>query len=240
MVRKKRIWPYVMIGFSTGTLLITIIFSAIITIPIQPAYAFRDWKYSSVAEYSVPIIGVSTRDRIGEVGTLKVRPLDDTDQIFINIHPFSTPDIQYSSQVASQVAHELIDLKSEFKGFLIDYDMDTVLLGGPSAGAATTVAKYAALTEKQIKKGVAITGTINPDGTIGRVQDIFEKTFAASEAGFHTMLIPDGQSKIVMTPYKTGDSITYQFDFVEFAKKEWNIDVIEVSNINQVLDYMID
>ncbi|MBI5855851.1 MAG: hypothetical protein HZB35_11635 [Nitrospirae bacterium] len=64
---------------------------------------------------------------------------------------------------------------------------------GPSAGAAFTVGFIAAFKGEKIRRGLAMTGTIEPVGRIGPVGAIPDKIRAAAREGFRTVLIPRGQ-----------------------------------------------
>src|SRR3989304_5318984 len=55
-------------------------------------------------------------------------------------------------------------------------------IDGPSAGALMTVAVFSSLLGDEIKKDVAMTGTINPDGTIGPVGGIPQKIEVVKKA----------------------------------------------------------
>lgn len=46
---------------------------------------------------------------------------------------------------------------------------------------------------ESVRRGVALTGTIQPDGTIGPVGAIPDKVRAAAREGCRTILIPAGQ-----------------------------------------------
>jgi len=63
---------------------------------------------------------------------------------------------------------------------------------GPSAGALTTVGVLAALRGDKVLPDVAMTGTINPDGTIGPVGGVPHKIDGAAAAGIRLVLIPFG------------------------------------------------
>lgn len=65
---------------------------------------------------------------------------------------------------------------------------------GPSAGAAMAVGFIAVLKGEPIVRGVALTGTIQPDGRIGPVGAIPDKVRAAVREGYRTVLIPSGQA----------------------------------------------
>ncbi|MGH7164285.1 MAG: S16 family serine protease [Nitrospiraceae bacterium] len=64
---------------------------------------------------------------------------------------------------------------------------------GPSAGAAMAVGFIAAFKGDTIRRGIALTGTIEADGRIGSVGAIPDKVRAAAREGCRTILIPQGQ-----------------------------------------------
>ena len=64
---------------------------------------------------------------------------------------------------------------------------------GPSAGGVMTVGFAALLKGEQIRRGIALTGTISKGGTIGPVGGIPDKIRAAAREGYRTILIPQGQ-----------------------------------------------
>jgi hypothetical protein len=64
---------------------------------------------------------------------------------------------------------------------------------GPSAGAAMAVGFIAVLKGDPIRRGVAVTGTLESDGRIGVVGAIPDKVRAAAREGYRTILIPRGQ-----------------------------------------------
>lgn len=77
-----------------------------------------------------------------------------------------------------------------------DYEFSFDVAGridGPSAGALMTVAVLAALHGDTVDPTVTMTGTINPDGTIGPVGGIPHKLEGAAAAGKKTVLVPGGQ-----------------------------------------------
>ena len=63
---------------------------------------------------------------------------------------------------------------------------------GPSAGGILTVGVLAALNGHEVRPDSAMTGTINPDGTIGPVGGIPHKMEGAAEAGRKLVVIPAG------------------------------------------------
>lgn len=74
-------------------------------------------------------------------------------------------------------------------------DINTGQIGGPSAGLAFTLALIDELTEGELTGGkiVAVTGTIEHDGTVGRVGGVEQKTSAARRSGAALMIVPKGE-----------------------------------------------
>jgi PDZ domain-containing secreted protein len=70
--------------------------------------------------------------------------------------------------------------------------MSTDGIGGPSAGLAFTLGIINSLSGGHLTGGhiVAATGTIHPDGTVGDVGGVKEKTVAVKRAGATLFLVP--------------------------------------------------
>jgi hypothetical protein len=73
----------------------------------------------------------------------------------------------------------------------ISYDV-AGRIDGPSAGGLMTASVLAAITGRHILPKVTMTGTINPDGTIGPVGGIYHKLHGAQQVGMKKVLIPAG------------------------------------------------
>ncbi|MBP3040260.1 PDZ domain-containing protein [Bacillaceae bacterium Marseille-Q3522] len=71
--------------------------------------------------------------------------------------------------------------------------VNTEDIGGPSAGFMFSLEIYNQLTATDITKGyrIAGTGTISPDGTIGRIGGIEQKIVAANNAGAEIFFAPN-------------------------------------------------
>lgn len=66
-------------------------------------------------------------------------------------------------------------------------------IDGPSAGALMTTTILSLLLRDTVKPTASMTGTINPDGTIGPIGGIPQKLDGAARAGKKLVLIPLGQ-----------------------------------------------
>ncbi|VVC71928.1 Archaeal Lon protease [uncultured archaeon] len=91
---------------------------------------------------------------------------------------------------------------------------------GPSAGAAMTLLTISAVTGRQIRSDFAITGTINPDGSIGLVGGVPSKVEAAASRGMKVVAVPSGSSVF--------DKI-----LLASARKKLNITIAEVATISE-------
>jgi len=97
-------------------------------------------------------------------------------------------------------------------------------IDGPSAGGLMTAALLSLLLGDTIKPEATMTGTINPDGTIGPVGSIPLKLEGAAKAGKKLVLIPLGQRYDL--DVNTGENV----DVVEKGRR-LNVEVREVGDI---------
>ncbi len=81
--------------------------------------------------------------------------------------------------------------------FPVNVKINTQLVGGPSAGLAFTLAIIDDLTPGSLTGGkqVAVTGTINPDGTVGEVGGVEQKAITARTNGVQLMIVPKQEVK---------------------------------------------
>ncbi len=123
-------------------------------------------------------------------------------RILVNTIPRIGIDLQASSRTAVLVAEKITGRSLNWVDVIITIKAkgEYEVVDGPSAGAAITIATISAIKGEKISGKVYITGTINPDGSIGKVGGILEKAKAAAEAGGEIFLVPKGQS--IITVYK--------------------------------------
>src|SRR5271156_6199679 len=81
-------------------------------------------------------------------------------------------------------------LDAPWAPFVVDFNLANV--GGPSAGLMFSLAVVDKLTTGNLagSKFVAGTGTVKPDGTVGRIGGIVHKMTAARDAGATVFLVP--------------------------------------------------
>ena len=81
--------------------------------------------------------------------------------------------------------------------FPVDVKIDTQRVSGPSAGLAFALAIVDDLSPGDLTGGreVAITGSIEPDGSVSPVGGVAQKAVTAHDAGATLMLVPVGEGK---------------------------------------------
>jgi len=177
----------------------------------------------------------------------EVRPGDG--RVLLSVEPKTELDTQTSAEIAAYVAQKLAGTPLVFHDLVFTIRAPTVIVGGPSAGAAMTVAAYAALTNKTPRTDVVVTGEILPDGSIGPVGGLMEKLEACAENGIRVFLIPKGERyvrvpQVVRKRYSPAPGIVVvrtetrytTVDLVEEGRKR-GVTVVEVSHIRDVLPY---
>ena len=104
-------------------------------------------------------------------------------------------------------------------------------IDGPSAGTYMTVGTLAALLGDDVRPDAAMTGTINPDGTIGPVGGIPQKIAGAAENGASLVLVPAGLRYDV-------DGNTGQLVDVVETGRSLGVEVREVSTVYEAYEAM--
>ncbi|MEH7441072.1 SepM family pheromone-processing serine protease [Bacillus sp. JJ1122] len=123
--------------------------------------------------------------KAGEVVKLAFKRNGKTDQAEVQLKA-----LEDGSNRAA-VGIQLVDDKE------IDVDPDVTVqseeIGGPSAGLMFSLEIYNQLTKEDLTKGyqIAGTGTITPDGIVGRIGGIQQKVVAADKAGAEIFFAPN-------------------------------------------------
>jgi len=121
-------------------------------------------------------------------------------------------------------------------------------IDGPSAGALMTAVVTAAIENRTLNQSATLSGTINPDGTIGTIGGITDKAQAAKDSGKQLFLLPEGNQVLSFStpPEKsffgmaTNKQITQTTDTQGFIENQTGIKVIFVRNISDVLDLLMN
>jgi PDZ domain-containing protein len=130
----------------------------------------------------------------GDVVSFQVsRPGATPSTVTFNVQPIpcgsSCPDSPARPLIGITLATDQLhfDLPSQ-----VGLTVDAGQIGGPSAGLAFSLGIVDALTSHRITGGhkVAVTGTIDPEGRVGPVGGVVQKTIAVERAGIEYFLVP--------------------------------------------------
>jgi PDZ domain-containing protein len=137
----------------------------------------------TMTEEMVQVVG---QERPGDAITVSIEKADAT-EAEVPITLTARPDDPNAGFLG--VATATRDLAFDLP---FDVTIDSGNVGGPSAGLAFTLAILDVLTPGELTGGdvVAVTGTINPDATVGPVGGVTQKVAAAAAAGAKLFLVP--------------------------------------------------
>lgn len=193
---------------------------------------------------SIPLVAdrVTTNGEEGSYLNAQVIVTNGTGHVFVDTNPFTQVDLQGSARIAAMVASDVLGVDEKSYDFYYIIEIDSPVIGGPSAGGALTVATIAAMNNWTIRPGIAMTGMIDPDETIGPVGGIPFKLQAAAAKNTTIFLVPQGQ--LIMnitntTVARRGTSIVHNtseetVDLKQLGNK-LNVTVKEVETIQDAV-----
>jgi len=147
--------------------------------------------------------------------------------VYLNTFPVTKIDTQISTRFAKDIACEYTKIDCSQYDFFYTITADSSIIGGPSAGAATTALTVFLLKGMKYNDKVMVTGTINSGGIIGPVGGLSAKLTAASQvAGAKKVLIPNSESH-----YKQNNKT---IDLIAFGKN-LSVEVTPVATIDDVV-----
>lgn len=200
------------------------------------------------ATSAMVIVPAVDQDGNGVATILQVHVVPGSGRALVNIDKLLFwVDTQNSIRIARSVAEAVSGIDLSKNDIVFTITANASVVEGPSAGAALTVATIAALLDKKTNSSVMMTGTMNPDGTIGPIGGVLEKAKAAKAMGAEVFLVPEGQSievkydtirkceTVGWSEYCTIETVPVSKD----VETEAEIRVVEVSNINDALNYFL-
>jgi PDZ domain-containing protein len=127
---------------------------------------------------------------------------DDPERTIVGFYPFDTATVELPFELS----------------------IDTQSIGGPSAGLAFTLTLIDELTEGELTPpgGVAVTGTMSLDGSVGAIGGLRQKASAVAQTGVDVFLVPaaQGETDIAAAQRAAGDGLK----------------IIPVSTLDEALD----
>lgn len=135
-----------------------------------------------------------TDTKAGDLVTITVRPIDSpADEVrVVEVELIESP----SEPGRVIIGFNPRDTRTVELPFDIDIDTDSI--GGPSAGLAFTLALIDALSPGELTPpgGVAVTGTMGGDGSVGPIGALVQKAVAVRRSGADLFLVPAAQDQV--------------------------------------------
>jgi uncharacterized protein len=190
-----------------------------------------------------------TTTYVGTVLKITVEIRDGTGLVLVNTAIPTGVDFQTSARTAVMIAQQYtnFDLSKKDVIFSISFrnQQELQAVDGGSAGGAMTVLLISDISGKPINSKVLMTGTIQEDGSIGKIGGVAEKADAAGKYGAKIFLVPAGQAvtQVQSCSERTEGAFTYRsctsqdVSLSDLTEKEFGMKVIEINNIKDALSY---
>ncbi|MEM2963146.1 MAG: S16 family serine protease [Candidatus Anstonellales archaeon] len=165
------------------------------------------------------VLGDSEKGGLAEF-TVQIK--NGSGKVYTAVSPKVDVTVQLSEEIASFVGFKYLNLSQEECDVFFtikEEELGANSINGMSGGAGMALGVIAAATNRTIGKGIAITGTIEPDGSIGSVSGIIEKAEAARRGGLVYLIAPKRSF----------------FETLLFSTVNTSIRIIEAANIDEVV-----
>lgn len=118
--------------------------------------------------------------------------------------------------------------------------IDAGNIGGPSAGLMFTLEIYEQLIGKDLRHGekIAGTGTINPDGEVGRIGGIDKKVASAAASDNKIFFAPNDEITKEMKKVQPGIKSNYEEAKAAAKKLDTDMKIVPVKTVQDALDYL--
>jgi uncharacterized protein len=174
-----------------------------------------------------------TEDEVGMAAGLYLYTIPgDGEVAFVTSNSLVGKDTQTTGNISLQVAQQKTKVNPSSKNFIFDIKANASEVDGPSAGAAMTLLMYSVLSEKVLPSDVAVTGTINSDGSVGMVGGVYPKAKAASQVGIKLFMIPRGEANQVIN-----DNGLKSINLLTYGPENLGMKIVEVTTIDDVLKF---
>lgn len=190
-----------------------------------------------------------TTTYVGAVLKITAEIRDGSGLVLVNTAVPTGVDFQTSARTAVNVAQKTtgIDLTKKDVIFSISSENSQELqaVDGGSAGGAMTVLLISDISGKPINDKILMTGTIQPDGSIGEIGGVAQKADAAGKYGAKIFLVPKGQgvTQVESCDEKKEGVFIYRTCTMQekplspITENQYGMKVVEIDNITDALGY---
>jgi len=172
---------------------------------------------------------------VGSTATITISAAaNGSGHVFLDTFPLTAVDMQGSARLAARVASQISGKPLASYDFFFVIRSGSEQIGGPSAGADMTVGAIAALNGWTVRPDVLMTGTIEPDGSVGPVGGIPEKAAAAAQVGVTEFLFPQGEEISKLS--RTGQAV----NLTQYCASQLQITCTPVADVVEAVNVMTD
>jgi Lon-like protease len=134
------------------------------------------------------------RGGVGATHTLTVERTRTGETIEVELQTVGAPDDPDRPMIGIQPTERIVDFEYPF-----EIDIDSANVSGPSAGLAFSLAVLDHLTPGELTGGarVAVTGTIEFDGSVGVIGGGPQKAVAVRDQGYDVFIVPEPMAEVV-------------------------------------------
>lgn len=113
-------------------------------------------------------------------------------------------------------------------------------IGGPSAGLMFSLELYTQLIDENIRSDyqIAGTGTIGPDGEVGRIGGVDKKVVAADREGMDYFLVPDDELTAEYQAINPGSQSNYETALQTATAIHSEMEIVPVKNIQDAIRFL--
>ena len=141
----------------------------------------------------------------GDIVTMRIDP-SEGDEVVVDVELTASPE-EPDRTIVGFYPFDTRRVELPF-----ELDIQTGQIGGPSAGLAFTLTLIDELTEGELTGGgrVAVTGTIELDGSVGAIGGLRQKASTVAQAGVDVFIVPlsQGEEDIAAARKSGGDGLT--------------------------------
>ncbi len=207
------------------TLLLMLTISLISTSIFPSARGELETKYT--VRVNVPAVIARTIGRITKIKVTVFWP--GKGEIMINSDAKVRISINASAYTAFEVARFITRKDVSLYDFEINISSEAQSISGGSGGAGLAVSFIACLLKIPVRQDTAITGAINPDGSIGWVSGLEAKASAVADAGLKFLVIPALNAKEARKNPLTGREETVNIS--NEIEKRYGIKILKARDI---------
>ena len=168
-----------------------------------------------------------TTTYVGTILKITAEIRDGSGLVLVNTAVPTGVDFQSSARTAVSVAQKItnVDLSKKDVIFSISSENNQELqaVDGGSAGGAMTVLLISDISGKPINSKVLMTGTIESDGSIGKIGGVAQKADAAGKYGAKIFLVPKDKGSLKLNLVMKKGRVRSFTDLVLYKKNRYHL-----------------